>query len=279
MAEATRFRDLLRVRTGGGAILPGLDPRSTPGVESREDAEAAMPALMDGLDDLQERLFAEGKRSLLVVLQAMDTGGKDGTIRHVFRAMNPAGVEVAAFKKPTQEELAHHFLWRVERRLPVPGEIVIFNRSHYEDVLIVRVHGLVPDEVWRGRYDEINAWEATVAAEADTTIVKCFLHISYDEQRQRLINRLDDPDKRWKFHEGDIAERARWANYQAAYEDAIAQCSTDVAPWYIVPADRKWYRNWAVANLLSETLTEMDPRFPQPDLDVEALKARLAPPD
>ncbi len=272
----TSFRELLRADPSG-AILPGIDPRATPGVEDRAETEEGTPDLLDRLESLQERLWVEGSRSVLVVLQAMDTGGKDGTISHVFRAMNPAGVEVASFKKPTDEELAHHFLWRIEKRLPVPGEIVIFNRSHYEDVLVVRVHGLVPEDVWSGRYEEINEFEARVT-QTGTTIVKCFLHISYDEQRERLLARLDDPDKHWKFNEGDIDERARWEDYRAAYEDAIARCSTEAAPWFVVPADRKWYRNWAVANLLAETLEQLDPRYPQPELDVARLTARLAPP-
>jgi PPK2 family polyphosphate:nucleotide phosphotransferase len=277
LSARTSVRDLLRVDPDGGAILPGIDPAGTPGVKDREAADAERPGLSERLHGLQERLFVEGRRSVLVVLQAMDTGGKDGTIEHVFGTMNPAGVEVAAFKKPTEEELAHHFLWRIERRLPLPGQIMIFNRSHYEDVLVVRVHGLVPEDVWRGRFDEIDDFEARVSS-AGTTIVKCFLHISYDEQRERLFARLDDPDKHWKFDEADIDERARWADYQAAYEDVLRRCSTAQAPWFVVPADRKWYRNWAVASLLAETLEEMDPTYPRPDLDVDALKARLAPP-
>ena len=277
MNDGPSMRDLLRVDPDAGAILPGIDPAGTPGVKDRETAEAGRAELSERIHGLQERLFVEDRRSVLVVLQAMDTGGKDGTIEHVFGTMNPAGVDVAAFKKPTEEELAHHFLWRIERRLPAPGQIMIFNRSHYEDVLIVRVHALVPEDVWRGRFDEIDAFEARVAA-SGTTIVKCFLHISYEEQRERLLARLDDPDKHWKFNEADIDERARWADYQAAYEDAIRRCSTEAAPWYVVPADRKWYRNWAVASLLAESLEEMDPSYPRPELDVDALKARLAPP-
>jgi len=269
--------DLLRPDVDG-PILPGIDPRATPGVRDREEAEAAMAGIADRLDELQERLWVEGSRSLLVVLQGMDTSGKGGTVRHVFSAMNPAGVEVASFKKPTEEELSHDFLWRIERRLPVPGEIVVFDRSHYEDVLVARVRSLVPETIWRARYDEIVAFERRVVA-TGTTIVKCMLHISYEEQRERLLARLDDPSKHWKFNEADIEERARWLEYQAAYEDAIRECSTDVAPWYVVPADRKWYRNWAVSMLLVETLERLDPRLPQPDLDVEALKARLAPPN
>lgn len=260
-----------------GSILAGIDPRSTPGVDDREAAEAEMPALGERLDELQERLWVEGSRSLLVVLQGMDTSGKGGVIRHVFSTMHPAGVEVSSFKKPTEEELAHHFLWRIERKLPAPGEIMVFDRSHYEDVLIVRVRSLVPEPVWRPRYAEIVEFERGVVA-AGTMIVKCILHISYDEQRERLLARLNDPSKHWKFNEGDLDERARWRAYMTAYDDAIRECSTGAAPWYVIPADRKWYRNWAISKLLVETLERLDPRFPQPDLDVEALKARLAPP-
>jgi PPK2 family polyphosphate:nucleotide phosphotransferase len=263
---------------GDGAILPGIDPRATPGVQHRDAAEAEMPELAERLDGLQERLWVEGSRSLLVVLQGMDTSGKGGTVRHVFSSMNPAGVEVAAFKKPTEEELAHHFLWRIERKLPAPGEITVFDRSHYEDVLVVRVRSLVPEQEWRPRFGEITAFEERIAA-AGTTIVKCLLHISYDEQRERLLARLDDPDKHWKFNEADIEERRLWQDYQAAYEDAIRETSTAVAPWHVVPADRKWYRNWAISRLLIETLERMDPQLPRPDLDVEALRARLQPPN
>jgi PPK2 family polyphosphate:nucleotide phosphotransferase len=273
---APSVTQLLRPHLSGD-IVAGIDPRSTPGVGDREAAEGEMPALAERLDELQERLWVEGIRSLLVVLQGMDTSGKGGTIRHVFSAMHPAGVEVSSFKKPTDEELAHHFLWRIERKLPAPGEIMVFDRSHYEDVLIVRVRSLVPEPVWRPRYAEIVDLEQRVAA-AGTTIVKCMLHISYEEQRERLLARLDDPSKHWKFNEGDLEERARWKDYMAAYDDAIRECSTEVAPWYVIPADRKWYRNWAISKLLVETLERMDPRFPQPELDVEALKARLEPP-
>ncbi len=273
---ASNIADVLRVDPSGSG-LAGIEPRSTPGVANREAAEVAMPELADRLDELQERLWVEAERSLLVVLQGMDTSGKGGTIRHVFSAMHPAGVEVASFKRPTDEELAHHFLWRIERRLPVPGEVVVFDRSHYEDVLIARVRSLVPEQIWRARYAEIVEFERRVAA-AGTTIVKCMLHISYDEQRERLLARLDDPSKRWKFNEGDLEERARWSDYMAAYADAIRECSTDDAPWYVIPADRKWYRNWAISSLLVATLERMDPRLPVPDLDMDALKARLEPP-
>jgi len=253
-----------------------VDPDATPGAD-RERAADELTDLRDRLGELQERLWAEGTRSLLVVLQGMDTSGKGGTVGHVVSSMNPAGVDVAAFKKPTDEELAHDFLWRIEQRLPEPGEIVVFDRSHYEDVLVVRVHGLVDEPTWRARYDQINAFEHRVI-EGGTTIVKCFLHISYDEQRERLLARLDDPTKHWKFRERDIEERALWQEYMAAYDDAIAQCSTAEAPWFVIPADHKWYRDWAIATLLAETLERMDPRYPPTALDVPALKARLTPP-
>ena len=253
-----------------------VDPDATPGAD-RELAEAELPDLRDRLRDLQERLWAEGTRSLLLVLQGMDTSGKGGTVRHVVSSMDPAGVDVAAFKNPTDEELAHDFLWRIEQRLPDPGEIVVFDRSHYEDVLVVRVHGMVDEPTWRARYDRINAFERGVI-EAGTTIVKCFLHISYDEQRERLLARLDDPTKHWKFRERDIDERALWQDYMVAYDDAIARCSIEGAPWFVIPADHKWYRDWAIGTLLVETMERMDPRYPPTDLDVPALKARLAAP-
>jgi PPK2 family polyphosphate:nucleotide phosphotransferase len=272
------IRDRLRVPPGTPVRLDDVDPRSTPGAKTRKDAERQSDKSLARLLGLQERLFAEGTRSVLVVLQGMDTSGKDGTIKHVFRGLNPAGVRVTGFKTPTPEEQRHAFLWRIRRALPAPGDIGIFNRSQYEDVLIVRVHGLVPETVWQKRYGQINRFEAQVAA-AGTTILKCCLHISYEEQRSRLLERLEDPAKRWKFKERDIEERKLWSGYQAAYQAALERCSTDVAPWYLVPSDRKWYRNWAIGRLLVETLEEMDPTYPQPDLDVDALKRRLAPPN
>jgi PPK2 family polyphosphate:nucleotide phosphotransferase len=255
-----------------------VDPDATPGIDGRKHAEQELPRLAEKLGGLQERLWAEGRRSLLLVLQGMDTSGKGGTVGHVISAMNPAGVDVAAFKKPTDDELAHDFLWRIEKRLPGPGEVVVFDRSHYEDVLVVRVHALVEEPVWRARYEEINAFERRLTA-AGTTILKCFLHISYDEQRERLLARLDDPTKHWKFRERDIDERALWPQYMAAYDEAIARCSSDASPWFVVPANHKWYRNWAVAKLLQETLERIDPSYPPTDLDVAALKRRLAPPN
>ena len=205
-----------------------------------------------------------------MVLQAIDTGGKDGTIRHVFDGTNPQGVKVASFKRPTPVELAHDFLWRVERQTPGNGEIAIFNRSHYEDVLVVRVHGLVPEERWRRRYDHINDFERRLADEG-TTILKFFLHISKEEQRERLQARLDEPHKRWKFSRGDLKERALWDDYQAAYEAVLSRTSTEWAPWYVVPADRKWYRNLVISSALVDTLDTLDPQYPEPEEDLDGV--------
>jgi PPK2 family polyphosphate:nucleotide phosphotransferase len=276
MAAVRSFAELLRVPDGAPAT--SVDPGATPGVADRDAAEAAAERLADRLEDLQERLFAERSRSLLLVLQGMDTSGKGGTVRHVMSSMNPAWIEVTAFGPPTEEELSHHYLWRIDQRLPGTGRIAAFDRSHYEDVLVVRVRELVPEHVWRPRYDEIVAWEEGLVT-SGTTIVKCFLHISFDEQRERLLARLDDPTKRWKFREGDLEERARWDEYLAAYDEAIERTSTAAAPWHVIPADRKWYRDHAIASLLTETLETMDPRYPDTELDVEALTARLAPPN
>ena len=226
------------------------------------------------LGELQERLYAEGKRSLLLVLQGTDTSGKDGTVSHVIRAMNPEGCRITSFKEPTAEERRHGYLWRIRRALPPPRYVGVFNRSHYEDVGIVRVHDLVPQRVWRARYEQINNFERQLARRG-TTIVKVFLHISLKEQTRRLLARLDDPTKRWKFDSKDVEERGYWDAYVAAYEEAIARCSTNVAPWYVVPADNKWYRNWAVARLLIETLEAMGPEYPQPKLQIKKLKAQI----
>jgi len=260
--------------------LAAVDPRGRPvGPRDKDDAAEAMVELADRLDDLQEALFAEatggGRRSLLLVLQGMDTSGKGGVIRHVAGLVNPQGLQIASFKRPTPEELAHDFLWRIRKQLPVPGRIGVFDRSHYEDVLVVRVDGLVPEPVWRERYRTIRDFEAELSAQG-TTVVKCMLHISPKEQAERLLARLDEEDKLWKYNPGDLDARAKWPAYQQAYTDALRETDTDVAPWYVIPADRKWYRNWAVAGLLAETLQEMDPRYPATDIDVDAERARVA---
>jgi PPK2 family polyphosphate:nucleotide phosphotransferase len=260
-----------RIQPGKAVHLGDIDTGSTAGAPGDEDAtEATFPDLWADLHDLQERLFAESQRSLLVVLQAMDAGGKDGTVGHVFKGMNPQGVRVASFKVPTEEERAHDFLWRIHHQVPRHGEIGVFNRSHYEDVLVVRVHDLVPKAVWKKRYEHIRAFERGLV-DGGTTVVKLYLHISKDEQKERLQARLDDPSKHWKFRVGDLAERERWADYRAAFEDAIAETSTADAPWYVVPADHKWYRNWAVLRILTETLQAMDPQFPAPEDDLSSV--------
>ncbi len=267
-----------RVKPGEKAGIDKLDPGDTGDFDGKKgDGEKLLDELNDRLEVLQERFYAAQKHSLLVILQGMDTCGKDGTIRHVFDGVNPQGVQVANFKTPTPLELAHDYLWRVHQRLPARGEIVIFNRSHYEDVLIVRVHELVKENVWKKRYDHINDFERMLTDEG-TTILKFFLHISTDEQKKRLLARLDEPDKRWKFNPGDLKERDRWQDYQAAYEDAITKTSTKWAPWYIVPADRKWFRNLVVASALVETLENLDPHPPLvfSEEEVNTYRAALA---
>jgi PPK2 family polyphosphate:nucleotide phosphotransferase len=255
--------DRYRIKPGGDAGLRERDPRDTGDFEGgKSEGKTAVATLNDELERLQELLYAEGKQKVLVVLQAMDTGGKDGTIRHVFNGTNPQGVKVASFKKPTTEELAHDYLWRVHQHTPGSGEIAIFNRSHYEDVLVVRVHDLVPEERWSRRYDHINAFEQRLADEG-TTILKFFLHISKEEQRERLQARLDTPEKTWKFSKGDLAEREHWDTYVDAYEAALSRTSTDQAPWFAIPADRKWYRNLVITQVLVETLLGLDMRFPE----------------
>ena len=271
MVRPRSVRDILRVAPGERNLLA---PTSTPRANKKR-ARAERDADADLLRHLQERLYAENKRALLVVLQGMDTSGKDGTIKHVIGAVDPQGTRIKGFKAPTAEERRHDFLWRIAKALPEPGEIGIFNRSHYEDVLIVRVHNLVPERVWSKRYAIINRFEQDLAKRG-TRILKFFLHISYEEQRVRLAERLQDPTKRWKFNPKDLDERARWNEYQAAYADALARCSTAEAPWFVIPADKDWYRNWAVSRILIETLEEMDPRYPKTNLNVRALLRRLA---
>ncbi len=216
------------------------------------------------IGELQARLYADHRQSLLIVLQAIDTGGKDGTIQQVFRGVNPQGCQVWSFKAPGVEELDHDFLWRYHQRTPPRGMITIFNRSHYEDVLVVRVKGLLPEDVWRRRYHVINEFEHALTL-TNTVVLKFFLHISKDEQKRRLQSRLDDPNKRWKFSRNDLTERALWDDYQEAFEDAINQCSTEHAPWYVVPSNKKWYRNLVIARTIADTLQAMDPRYPPAD--------------
>lgn len=265
-------RTAFRVTDAGPA---GVDPRGRPvGPRDREEAAEALAELGPQLAELQERLYAEGTRAVLLVLQGMDTSGKGGVVEHVAGLVNPQGLDVTSFKKPTAAERAEHYLARIRRAVPGPGRIGVFDRSHYEDVLVVRVDGLVPEEVWRARYAELVAFEAELAA-AGVTVLKCMLHISPAEQQERLLARLDDPTKYWKYNPGDVDVRAKWPAYQEAYAEALRRCDTDTAPWYVVPADRKWYRNWVIASLLHETLAELDPRYPPADFDVEVERARV----
>lgn len=261
----------LRIAPGSRVKLRDFDPSSTPATRGgKKDAEAVLAKLGARLDELQDVFYANGSRGLLIVLQGMDTSGKDGTIRKVFENVDPLGVRVASFKAPTEEELAHDFLWRIHRQVPRKGEIVIFNRSHYEDVLVVRVHNLVPEKVWRKRYDQINEFERMLA-ENGTLIVKFFLHIDLDEQRERLQKRLDDPAKRWKFRRGDLDERKHWDSYTKAYEDVLSRTSTEWAPWYVVPANAKWHRNIVIARVLVETLESLRLGYPEPEEDLTGI--------
>ncbi|HWV22998.1 MAG TPA: polyphosphate kinase 2 family protein [Thermomicrobiales bacterium] len=244
--------------------LAECDPGDTAGLTDKKAAKKDLKAVRKRIRALQERLWAEKRQSLLVILQATDTGGKDGTISHVFRDVNQQGCRVYAFKEPTEIELAHDFLWRCHQQTPPDGFITIFNRSHYEDVLVARVKNLVEQPVWERRYGQINDFERLLG-ENGTHILKFFLHISREEQKERLQARLDDPEKNWKFSKGDLADRALWDDYQAAYHDTIARCSTDVAPWYVIPADYKWFRNLLVARIIEKTLIEMNPQFPEPE--------------
>jgi PPK2 family polyphosphate:nucleotide phosphotransferase len=259
--------------------LAALDPRATP-LAPGDKERTREQLFVDGrrLAELQERLYAEGvsggRRRVLVVLQGMDTSGKGGVIEHVVGAVSPQGVSITGFRTPTPEEQRHSFLWRVRRAVPGPGRIGVFDRSHYEDVVAARVRGLAAPDVIERRYREIVRFEEQLAAEG-VTLVKCFLHISPWEQKERLLARLDDSAERWKFSPGDLDERARWPEYQRAYEAVLERTSTDTAPWYVVPSDRKWYRNWAVGRLLLETLTELAPRLPEPAYDVDEQRDRL----
>jgi PPK2 family polyphosphate:nucleotide phosphotransferase len=248
--------------------LDDFDPRYVEGDWNKQSAKESINRNTETIGDLAYRLYAENSRAVLLVLQGMDTSGKDGTIRRVSTGVNPVNFEITSFKQPSVEELDHDFLWRIHRATPSRGQIGIFNRSHYEDVLVVRVHKLVPKSTWQARYDQINDFERLLT-ECGVRLVKCFLHISKEEQRERLAARLEDPSKRWKFSRNDLAERELWDAYQRACEDAITRCNTEYAPWHIVPSDRKWYRNLIVSRLLKEALEEIDPQFPpeEPGLD------------
>jgi PPK2 family polyphosphate:nucleotide phosphotransferase len=262
--------DKYRVLPETKVRLDKLDPEDSGEYLKGKQTDEKIAKMHQELGQLQGLLFAERKHKVLIVLQAMDTAGKDGTISHVFEGMNPQGVKVASFKAPTPEELDHDYLWRVHKQVPAKGEITIFNRSYYEDVLVVRVHKNITKETWLRRYKDINNFERMLTDEG-TTILKFFLHISMDEQKQRLQDRLDDPTKNWKFSTADLAERKLWPDYMKAYEDAISATSTVAAPWYIVPANKKWFRNLVVASTIKETLEGLKMQYPESALDVSKI--------
>jgi PPK2 family polyphosphate:nucleotide phosphotransferase len=268
---AAKFTKELIVKPGEKVRLSKYDPDDTLGWHKGHKMETSLEDAIQRIDNLQYRLYAEHKRALLVVLQGLDTAGKDGTIRHVMSGVNPEGCRVTSFKVPSTEEAAHDFLWRIHKAVPERGDIGIFNRSHYEDVLVVRVHKLVPKEVWSKRYDEINEFESILAANG-VRILKFFLHISKDEQHKRLMQRIDDTNRHWKLSEADFHERKFWNDYTDAYEHALSKCSTGDAPWFIIPANKKWFRNLAVSHVIAETLEDMNPKFPAPTVDVSKIR-------
>jgi PPK2 family polyphosphate:nucleotide phosphotransferase len=277
MSSPPSFSDVLRLPVGP-VDLRSIETDAAPGYDgNKKSGKADLWATGEELFDLQQRLFAgkdDGQRSVLLVLQGMDTSGKGGTLKHTVGLVDPQGVKITSFKAPTKEELAHDFLWRIRQGAPGPGMIGVFDRSHYEDVLIARVRELAsPDEIER-RYDAINEFEAELVA-GGATLVKCMLHISPEEQKARLLARLDDPTKHWKYNPGDLEERARWADYRTAYESTLERNNTEAAPWHVIPADKKWYRNLAVGSLLLETLRRLDPQWPKADFDVKVEKQRL----
>jgi PPK2 family polyphosphate:nucleotide phosphotransferase len=264
----------LRVRAGRFRLVE-REPGATPGCSDKAEALKRMTRNLARIDAAQYLLHAEGRQSLLIVLQGMDAAGKDGVVRKVMSAFNPQGCKAWSFKVPTAEEMAHDFLWRIHHAAPGRGEVAIFNRSHYEDVLVVRVHGLVPKAVWERRYEAINEFEARLR-ENGTRVLKFFLHISREEQRQRLLARLDEPEKHWKFSAADLVEREQWADYQRAFEDALVRCSSGHAPWYVIPSNRKWYRDLAISEIVAGALADMDPKPPEIAIDVKRLRAKLA---
>ncbi len=258
------MRERYRIDAGTQVDLTSLDTAETGPFASEKQAKKALKKYRKRLRKLQDRFYAWDKKALLIVLQGMDTAGKDGTIKHVMRGVNPQGVVVTSFKVPSPLERSHDYLWRIHKAVPPRRMIGIFNRSHYEDVLVVRVHNLVPQEVWSQRYDQINAFEQFLT-ENDVVILKFFLHISKEEQARRLQARLDNPAKRWKFSKNDLKERALWDDYLAAYTDAVQKCSTEYAPWYVIPSDHKWYRNFVIGQIITETLEDLNPQFPDPE--------------
>ena len=273
--RALQIADFARYRAEPGErfSIAETDPGDLDSFDDKDEVLTQLDGLVRQIADLQERLYAEEKRALLIVLQGIDAAGKDGSVKHVLRGTNPSGVRVYSFRQPTSEEAAHDFLWRYHRATPADGMIHVFNRSHYEDVLVVRVKDLAPEELWRSRYDSINDFERMLVREG-TTILKFFLHLSRDEQLKKFRERLERPDKYWKWSDNDIKEREHWAEYQRAYEDAVNATSTPWAPWYVVPADHRWFRNYVVARVVAATLGAMDPRFPEPPGEIRAFAER-----
>jgi len=259
------------VRPGTKVRLAEHDPDDTAGFEDKDAVRKILAKNLAQLEKLQYLMYAESRRALLIVLQGMDASGKDGTIRHVMDGFNPQGCSVTSFKPPTAEELKHDFLWRIHKAIPGRGDIGIFNRSHYEDVLVARVHGLVPKPVWKGRYEQINAFEKTLA-DSGVAILKFMLHISKEEQRRRFQERIDDPHKRWKVAPSDFADRKLWSEYRKAYEEALDRCSRPWAPWFVIPSDHKWFRNFAVSQILVDTLKAFDMKFPKPAHDLSKIR-------
>jgi PPK2 family polyphosphate:nucleotide phosphotransferase len=264
------YSNQFQIKAGDKVDLEKIDP-DFHGDYEEESALAELKGYSQRLSQLQAMMYAEGKHALLVVLQAMDGGGKDGTIRHVMEAWNPQSCNVVGFKVPTAEELAHDYLWRIHKMTPRKGSITVFNRSHYEDVLVVRVHNLVPREVWSKRYNEINNFERSLV-NSGTTIVKFFLHIDKEEQLRRFGDRLDEPDKQWKISDADYKEREYWNDYQCAYEDALSKCSFNYAPWYVIPANHKWFRNLAISQILVETMEGWKMKYPEPSVDLAEIR-------
>jgi len=268
---ATNFSKKLMVRPGENVKLSRCDPEDTLGWQKNHNMKMALEKSLQRINSLQYILYAERKRAVLIVLQGLDAAGKDGTIRHVVSGVNPQGCRVTSFKVPSADEAAHDFLWRVHKAVPEAGDLGIFNRSHYEDVLVARVHSLVPKHVWSERYRQINHFESFLD-QNNVKILKFYLHISKNEQKNRLLERIDDPDKRWKLSQSDFNERLFWDKYQAAYQDALTKCSTDAAPWYIIPANKKWFRNLAVSHIIAETMERMDLKLPEPTMNLKDLK-------
>lgn len=278
--KTSRLSDLLRV--SGDVDAASLATDAAPGYPGvgKQDADAQRAAIAEELSDLQERLYAQGRSNpetaprVLVVIQGLDTSGKGGVMRHAIGLVDPQGVHLRSFKAPTAEERAHHYLWRIEKALPAAGMIGIFDRSHYEDVLVVRVEELVPADVWEQRYDEINAWEQGLVDQG-YTLIKCFLHVSKDEQKERLLERVENPEKHWKYNPDDLKTRESWDEYMAAYSAVLTRCNHDSAPWYVIPADKKWYKDWAVAELLREKLADLNLDWPKAEFDVASELKRV----